>query len=124
MIEKRRFSRILYQAPAILSQGDKQLATCIQDLSLHGLLLWAEEKPEILDKEQPVIVEFTLFDSDVTLHMTAKIVNIQERIMRMSIVNIDIESISHLRRLVELNVGNDNLLHRDIEHLSDLGLPQ
>lgn len=44
---KRRFSRILYQAPATLSQGDKQLSTCIQDLSLHGLLLWSEDEPDL-----------------------------------------------------------------------------
>ncbi len=40
----------------------------------------------------------------------------------MAISHIDIESIAHLRRLVELNVGDDSLLHRDLEHLSDLGL--
>ncbi|ENM5730777.1 PilZ domain-containing protein [Vibrio mimicus] len=121
MIEKRRFSRVLYQAPATLSQGDKELATCIQDLSLHGLLLWSEEEPD-LDTHALVDVVFTLPDSDVTLSLTAKIISIQERIIRMAINNIDIESIGHLRRLVELNVGNDSLLHRDLEHLSDLGL--
>lgn len=50
MIERRRFSRIIYQAPATLTQGDYQLATCIQDLSLKGLLLWAVDEPE-LDKQ-------------------------------------------------------------------------
>ncbi|EIA4709859.1 PilZ domain-containing protein [Vibrio cholerae] len=121
MIEKRRFSRILYQAPATLSQGGKQLSTCIQDLSLHGLLLWSEDEPD-LNTHALVDVVFSLPESDVTISLSAKIISIQERIIRMAISHIDIESIAHLRRLVELNVGDDSLLHRDLEHLSDLGL--
>ncbi|TON37800.1 PilZ domain-containing protein, partial [Vibrio parahaemolyticus] len=42
MTEKRRFSRIIYQAPAQLEQRDLRLNATIQDLSLHGLLLQAE----------------------------------------------------------------------------------
>ncbi|QIL85959.1 PilZ domain-containing protein [Vibrio sp. HDW18] len=122
MIEKRRFSRILYQAPATLKQGEKQLATCIQDLSLHGLLLWCEEPPK-LDAHALVEVVFTLPDSEITLHLTAKIISVQERILRMAINHIDIDSIAHLRRLVEWNLGDDSLLHRNLEHLSYLEQP-
>ncbi|HXK57002.1 MAG TPA: PilZ domain-containing protein, partial [Gammaproteobacteria bacterium] len=32
-------------------------------------------------------------------------------------VSIDMESIGHLRRLVELNLGDAELLHRDLESL-------
>lgn len=71
MIEKRRFSRILYQAPATLSQGDKQLSTCIQDLSLHGLLLWSEDEPD-LDTHALVDVVFSLPESDVTISSAQK----------------------------------------------------
>ena len=41
--------------------------------------------------------------------------------MRLRIEHLDIDSISHLKRLVELNVGDDELLYREIEHLTDLG---
>ncbi|OZT82227.1 pilus assembly protein PilZ, partial [Vibrio sp. 03_296] len=44
-----------------------------------------------------------------------------QQTIRLKITHIDIDSISHLKRLVELNVGDDTLLHREIEHLSDLG---
>ncbi|EEX38264.1 hypothetical protein VIB_000209 [Vibrio metschnikovii CIP 69.14] len=40
-----------------------------------------------------------------------------ERILHIKIVHIDLESIAHLKRLVELNIGDDELLHRDLEHL-------
>ncbi len=34
-------------------------------------------------------------------------------------VHIDIDSISHLRRLVELNLGDDTLLERELAALGD-----
>ncbi len=120
MIERRRFSRIIYQAPATLKQGDYQLTTCIQDLSLHGLLLWAVDEPELV-KDRLIDVSFTLPDSDVTISLSATLVSQIERILHLKIDHIDIESVGHLRRLVELNVGNDDLLHRELEHLVDLG---
>ncbi|XAW89191.1 PilZ domain-containing protein [Vibrio sp. CDRSL-10 TSBA] len=120
MIERRHFSRIIYQAPATIIQGDYQLATCIQDLSLHGLLLWAVDEPDI-DPSRLVDVSFMLPDSDINITLSAQLVNQDERILRLTIDHIDIESISHLKRLVELNVGNDSLLHREMEYLADLG---
>ncbi len=120
MIERRRFSRIIYQAPATLTQGNYELATCIQDLSLHGLLLWAVDEPE-LAKDSLVDVSFTLPDSDITISLSATLISQIERILHLKIDHIDIESVGHLRRLVELNVGNDELLHRELEHLVDLG---
>ncbi|MCG3730067.1 PilZ domain-containing protein [Vibrio cincinnatiensis] len=120
MTDRRRFFRILYQAPAMLRQGQAQLATCIQDLSLHGLLLWAVDEPN-LDPSHPLEVEFTLPNSEITLTMTVSLVKQNERILHLKIDYIDIESIAHLKRIVELNVGNEALLHRDIEHLVNLG---
>lgn len=120
MVERRRFSRIIYQAPAVINQGEYELQTTIQDLSLHGLLLSAEQVPDLV-VHSSVNVSFTLPESDITIHLQAEVLSTQNDIVRLKIDNIDIDSISHLKRLVELNVGNDRLLHREIEHLSDLG---
>ncbi len=116
MIERRQFSRILYQAPAMLQQGDIQLTTCIHDLSLRGLLLWAVDEPN-LDSDQLVDVAFTLPESEITIRLSGQLVRQNERILHIKIVHIDLESIAHLKRLVELNIGDDELLHRDLEHL-------
>jgi c-di-GMP-binding flagellar brake protein YcgR len=120
MIERRRFSRIIYRAPALMTQGSVRVATTIQDLSLHGILLLAEDASE-LDLQQPVTIDFPLPESEVTIGMVAQIISIQGDVIRVKILNINIESIIHLRRLVELNVGDDELLHRELSMLSDLG---
>jgi hypothetical protein len=120
MIERRRFSRIIYRAPALMTQGSVRVATTIQDLSLHGILLLAIDTPE-LNLQQPVNIEFPLPESDITITLVAQIISISGDVIRVKIVNINIESIIHLRRLVELNVGDDELLHRELSLLSDLG---
>ncbi|EGQ8241310.1 PilZ domain-containing protein [Vibrio parahaemolyticus] len=120
MTEKRRFSRIIYQAPAQLEQRDLRLNATIQDLSLHGLLLQAEG----LDTLNPALlvdVGFSFHQSKQEITLTAQIVDVTQDQIRLKITNIGIESISQLKRFIELNVGNNELLNRELDHLSDLG---
>jgi len=121
MTERRRFSRVIYQAPAEIKQGNLTLSADLRDLSLHGLLLSSPAGSEKLDQQQPMDVHFTLPGSDVVISLEAEIVELTSAFIRTSIQHIDIDSISHLKRLVELNVGDETLLHREIEQLSDLG---
>lgn len=121
MEERRQFSRVLYQAPANIRQGKELVQADIRDLSLHGLLLNLDSTPTPLRQNQLANVEFALPDSDIIITLVANLVGIHDNILRASIDHIDIESIGHLRRLIELNVGSDELLHRELEHLSDLG---
>lgn len=120
MTERRRFSRIIYQAQATLQQNDTTISAEVNDLSLHGLLLKSEQADK-LTPNQTVDVEFSLPDSDVVIQLVGNLISGSNGILRMSIDHIDINSIGHLKRLVELNVGDDSLLHRELEHLSDLG---
>jgi hypothetical protein len=119
-MERRRFSRIIYQTPALIFQGARRVATKVQDLSLHGALLSVSDTSE-LDIRQPIHIEISLPDSDIIIQMTAHIVDQVDQTLRVCIECIDVDSITHLRRLVELNVGNDILLHRELEQLSNLG---
>lgn len=119
MDERRRFSRIVYNAPAELCQGQLKVSCSIMDLSLHGLLLSAIVEP--VETTKSVDIFFRLPESDITVSLQAHVVEVSDRYTRVSIEHIDIDSISHLKRLIELNVGDEQLLHRDIEQLSDLG---
>ncbi|CAM4422106.1 PilZ domain-containing protein [Vibrio agarivorans] len=92
-----------------------------QDLSLKGLLLQLTDTQGRFNTDMLVQIEFTLPGSDIVVSLTANIVNLLEQQMRGCITEIDIESVSHLKRIVQLNVGDDQLLHREIEHLAHWG---
>ena len=68
-----------------------------------------------------VDVELSLQDTDIFIELVGKVVSLNSNLIRLSIDHIGIESIGHLKRLIELNVEYDELLNRDIEHLTDLG---
>ena len=113
--DKRQFHRILYKAEAILTCDDKAWTGEIVDLSLKGCLLrfndtW-QENPERL---------FTLTLSlaeDVAIKMELSAAHVVGNTVGFKCEHIDIESISNLRRLVELNLGDSQLLERDLQAL-------
>ncbi|MGX9418387.1 PilZ domain-containing protein [Vibrio sp. RC27] len=119
MTERRRFSRIIYRAPALITYQGQTIKSTVQDLSLHGVLLLLNGE-NTFNCGDEVEVELTLPESDIMIHIAAHVVETDNTTIRARFGNIDIESISYLRRFVELNVGDDSLLHRELEHLTDL----
>ena len=126
MMERRRFSRIVYQVATKLTQdtsvvqNNSVVEGTVQDLSLQGLLIDCADH-HLLNHQLPVMISFQLTDSDINIQLEASIVSTINTSVRLRIEHLDIDSISHLKRLVELNVGDDELLYREIEHLTDLG---
>jgi hypothetical protein len=119
MTERRRFSRVIYQAPALITYQGQMIATTVQDLSLHGVLLSVNGNDPFQCGDE-LEVDLPLPQSEVVIHLAAHVVAVEGSTIRVRIGHIDIDSIAHLRRLVELNVGDDSLLHRELEHLADL----
>lgn len=119
MAERRRYSRVVYRTPATISQGNQTWESNVLDLSLKGALLAMPEDWEA-GNDQDYDVRFRLHESDIELEMDLKLVKESGDLLRFRIDHIDIDSASHLKRLVELNVGNDDLLHRELAQLTDL----
>lgn len=119
MPERRKFSRVVYRTPATIQQGEQKWQSKVLDLSLKGALLatpldWVEGNNKDYD------ISFRLHDSDIELAMELKLIQECGEYLRFQLDHIDIDSASHLKRLVELNVGNDDLLHRELAQLTDL----
>lgn len=112
MDERRQFSRILFAATAFIRQGEQEWNTKILDLSLNGALI---EKPqEIQLSQEPVTLSFFLPDSEIELTMETRLVHDEETKLGLKCLNIDVDSISHLRRMLELNIGDASLLNREL----------
>ncbi|WP_108649486.1 PilZ domain-containing protein [Dongshaea marina] len=116
MAERRMFSRVVYKAQAHISQNGQEWETELRDLSLRGALTDAPDNWTPTDDDQYVL-RFNLDHSDIELTMQVQLRHIEPHRLGFLCHHIDIDSASHLRRLIELNVGNDELLHRELEHL-------
>ncbi|MGI2854278.1 PilZ domain-containing protein [Shewanella algae] len=112
MDDKRKFSRILFSLDAQLSRGEMVWDTHLLDLCLNGALV---EEPADFTPEGVLELSFRLPQSEVQLSMEAEVVHRRNGRLGLKCALIDVESISHLRRLLELNLGDASLLHRELE---------
>lgn len=119
MQERRKFSRVVYQTSASIEQNGVTWKSNILDLSLKGALL-STPSNWIHGNHEDYEITFQLNESDINIEMDLKLVQENKEHLRFEIDHIDINSASHLKRLIELNVGNDALLHRELEQLTDL----
>lgn len=111
--EHRRFKRIPFDAKAeMLCAGDHWHSKLI-DLSLHGALI---ECPSTWDGKtgDSCLLKISLGDNEAQIKMQTSVVHIEAHRIGLICINIDIDSITYLRRFVELNLGNQELLNREL----------
>lgn len=113
--ERRHFSRIPFDADTQIRQGSKAWSVVLIDLSLKGLLI---EQPFgwDIDTEQPAQATVIL-NGDTSIQMDVLWRHTEGKHIGFECQLTDIDSISHLRRLVELNLGDSEILERELEAL-------
>lgn len=113
--ERRSFHRILFDAPVTVSLNNKRFQSKLIDISLNGALL--ESAAGFSGKPgDRVLLNIRLGDG-IFIDMEAQVSHLESGQMGMHCMHIDMESISHLRRLVELNLGDTALLERELTAL-------
>ncbi len=114
--DKRHFHRIIYNAEASLNGNQTTYPCSIIDLSLKGCLLRFKQ-PWNASLEELYTLTLQLSDSAV-IKMEVSVSHVIGNEAGFKCEHIDIDSISQLRRLVELNLGDSALLERDLLALS------
>ncbi|MCG8668058.1 MAG: PilZ domain-containing protein [Pseudomonadales bacterium] len=116
MNEKRHFTRIQFDANAVIKSSDEIWDTKVIDISMKGALI---EKPDAnFENDQPVELNLTLSDNTTHLTMEGRIAHVDDDTLGLVCEHIDVDSVSHLRRIVELNTGSQDLLERELEALT------
>lgn len=116
MIEKRHFTRIAFDARARLLQGASDWPTQLLDISLKGALV-TQPDGEHLHQGEPVSLYLLLSDDETEIRMDGHVVHQEQGHLGLVCDHIDVDSASHLRRIVELNTGSEALLEREFDAL-------
>jgi hypothetical protein len=111
--ERRRFHRILFDAPTDIEAADQTLQTQLIDISLKGALARTPDDWQPT-AGQPVTLHIHLDDGITEITMQALCAHIEADQVGFLCDEIDMESIALLKRLVELNIGDEELLQRDL----------
>lgn len=113
--ERRRFSRVIFRRPATLEAEGERVTCELLDVSLKGAL--AEATGLRAGPGTRCTLSVRLDAGDARIRMDGEIVHREGTLVGVRCTEIDLDSISHLRRLVELNLGDDAALHRELSAL-------
>jgi hypothetical protein len=114
--ERRHYSRIAFHAPAQLVLLDRNIDVVVLDLSLKGALVRLPADIHIVD-DTPCTLHVRLDEMGDQICMETRVTHVEGRYAGLACHSIDLDSVTHLRRLVELNLGSEELLERELSAL-------
>ncbi len=113
--ERRHNKRIPFIAEINLRHNDQQWSCVLEDISLKGLLVTAPEQMQA-DLSATYEIELVLGEG-AAIHMQATVSHTGESGWGMHWENIDLDGLTHLRRLLELNMQDPSEMHRELAEL-------
>ena len=117
MTQKRKFSRLPFHSASTLVFGDSDsIATELIDISFKGALVEAPPNREF-PQESLVNLQIKLGGSDITIEMKTEVAHVDAGHIGLKCISIDVDSMTHLRRLLELNLGDPGVLEREVLQL-------
>ena len=114
--EKRRFSRIPFKHTAHLTMAGSDHPCELDDLSLKGALLRPASDHFLPGAE--CTLTLMLDEGEQGVRMEAVVAHAAAGLVGLACQSIDLDSVSLLRRLIELNLGDPELLERDLHALA------
>ena len=116
--ERRHHARIAFQAPARLVLGERSLEVVVLDLSLKGALILLPASTTISAGASGMLnVRLSESEASDQISMQIRVAHVEGPQVGVLCISIDIDSVTHLRRLVELNLGDPALLERELSAL-------
>lgn len=113
--KRRYFWRAAFHAPAKVVAAEGEFAVCILDISLKGALL--EQAPSWDALRGAKCQLLISLGPNVEICLWCTVMHVDGARVGLRCDHTDLDSVTHLRRLVELNVGDHNILERDLTSL-------
>jgi hypothetical protein len=115
--ERRHYTRIPMDGVVTLRCDGRQWQTRLHDISLKGALL---QRPASYDGKDgdSCSMELLLEPMAVVIAMQGSVAHSEQGLLGFHCKHIDLDSISHLKRMVELNLGEESLLQRELAELA------
>jgi hypothetical protein len=114
----RYFSRVPFHAEVELQLQERAMHVQLVDIALKGALVRATAAhAHALVPQESCRLVLPLADGGDSIVMTGKIAHLEGAFVGIECLNIDLSSLTQLRRLIELNTGDAELADRELAHL-------
>jgi len=120
MSERRKFSRISFSGKCTLTEKSsgktKTWPSELLDISLNGGLVCRPPSWHTTDN-MTLQLSLCLDGSDIVLEIAGKVCYQKDDVLGIKFLTLNLDSISHLKRLIQLNLADEDSMHREISQL-------
>lgn len=122
MSEHRLFKRVRFAVKIDIEISGKSYEATLVDISLKGALVTF---PHELHPETGLPCQLTIHldESDIRLIFSGEVIHTHGNLTGIKFTMIDLDSMIHLRRLLELNTANPDEVRNELESLIGLEEP-
>ncbi|MES2585206.1 MAG: PilZ domain-containing protein [Pseudomonadota bacterium] len=113
----RQYARIPFAAQVLLHLKGQSLTVHLLDIALRGALVQTGTLQQPLTLYEKCRLELALADDGEGVVMSGSIVHLDHQHVGIACENIELTSLTRLRRLIELNTGDTELMDRELSHL-------
>lgn len=114
--EQRHFQRVPFATSSTVAfRGERHDAEVV-DISLKGALLSLSSPPAI-QRGETCTVAIALSNSDIVIEFEAVVAHLRDLLLGVKLLKIDIDSMIHLRNIVELNTANPDQVRKELAFL-------
>lgn len=121
--DRRLYSRIEFDGRCTINFNQVIHQAHLVDICLTGSLIQATEQIDI-SSGQKANISIDLLAAETSIDISAVLVKREADLLHFKLQNIDLESTVHLRRLLELNLGDASLIERELHQLAQGGEKQ
>ncbi|QSV45886.1 PilZ domain-containing protein [Geobacter benzoatilyticus] len=114
--EQRHFQRVPFATGSTVEfRGERHDAEVV-DISLKGALLRLTGLTSI-QRGDVCAVSISLSNSDIVIQFEAEAAHLRDQLLGVKLLKIDIDSMIHLRNIVELNTANPDQVRKELSFL-------
>ncbi len=114
MEKERQFSRIKFSSDSIIKFSGMTFEVHLKNLSLKGALL-EHQSDSIFKMGSKCELIISLSASEIKLTFEAEILHLHEKEIGLKFLGMDIDTMTHLRRLIDMN-SDDDVTGNEIAH--------
>jgi len=111
---RRKFQRVLFDADTRIKGDSVDTPAKLIDISLNGALLQRPKQWSTAIGEKLSLLIKLDREEEHSIHMQASVAHVEDDKVGLHCEHIDMDSITNLRRLLELNLGDPGLLEREL----------
>ena len=112
----RHYSRVPFHTNVVLHANGRALSVRLMDIALKGALV-KSEAAHTLALHDPCQLVLALANGEEAITMAGRIVHLEGAHIGVECLEIDLNSLTMLRRLIELNTGDAERIDQELSHM-------